>query len=201
MVEEINQLDADIVIIAGDIVDTDITPFIEKKMAKEFSSLKSKYGTYVALGNHDIMMGDYEKIEEELSNNGVKVLRDEAVLVDDRFYIIGRDDISIERVAGKRKDLNEIVENIDKGKYKIVIDHTPSSIKDSEDIGADLHLSGHTHRGQIAPANIITNKMFEIDYGHMKKGKLDTVVSSGYGTWGPPIRIGSRSEIVNLKIQ
>lgn len=201
MVQEVNVLNADIVIVAGDIVDTDITPFIAKNMAVEFSKLKSKYGTYVTLGNHDIMMGKHREIEEALSDNGVNVLRDEAVLVNDSFYVIGRDDVVIDRLNGPRKDLNEIVKSIDNGKYKIVVDHTPSSIEDSEEIQADLHLSGHTHRGQIAPANIITSRLFQVDHGHLQKGNLHIVVSSGYGTWGPPIRIGSRSEIINIKVQ
>lgn len=82
----------------------------------------------------------------------------------------------------------------------IVIDHNPKYIDESLNANIDLQLSGHTHKGQITPGNLVTNKMFEIDYGYLKKDNLNVVVSSGYGTWGPPIRIGSRSEIVQMNL-
>ena len=65
----------------------------------------------------------------------------------------------------------------------------------------DLQVSGHTHKGQFFTNNLITSRIFEVDYGYLKKNDMNVVVSSGYGTWGPPIRLGSRSEIVNLRIK
>ena len=79
------------------------------------------------------------------------------------------------------------------------MDHQPVNLSEPENQGIDLQVSGHTHRGQIFPANIITNRIFEIDYGYLKKNNSQFIVSSGYGTWGPPIRIGSHSEICRNK--
>lgn len=202
MVIEINELNPDIIIIAGDIIDSHITPFINNNMAEEFSKLKSKYGTFAVLGNHDILTKSEDKIVSILSENAVTVLRDEAVLINDSFYIIGRDDISIESLNNTpRSLLSDLTINLDKSKPLLLIDHNPKYIKESLDNNIDLQLSGHTHKGQITPGNLVTNKLFDIDYGYLKKDNLNIVVSSGYGTWGPPIRIGSKSEIVQINLQ
>lgn len=200
MTEEINSLKPDVVFIAGDIVDSELQPFIKGKMAQQFSNIKSNYGVYASLGNHDLMGGNQDRITEELRNAGVTVLRDEAVTIDGKFIVVGRDDISINRIGKQRRSLDEILKNCNKSMPLLVLDHNPSSIRESEEAGADLQLSGHTHKGQFFPNNLITKGIFEVDYGYLKRGNFNVIVSSGYGTWGPPIRIGSRSEIVNLKI-
>lgn len=201
LVNEINDLNPDIVLIAGDIIDSDINPFINNNMAEEFSKIKSKYGTFAALGNHDFLTKSEDKIVELLNENSVTVLRDDKVLVNDSFYIIGRDDSSVDRLSDtKRKSIGEITKNIDKSKPLIVIDHNPKDINDSFYTEIDLQVSGHTHKGQIVPGNLITNSIFEVDYGYLKKNSLNVIVSSGYGTWGPPVRIGSRSEIVKITL-
>ncbi|MCR1950123.1 MULTISPECIES: metallophosphoesterase [unclassified Clostridium] len=201
MVKEINTLNPDIVIIAGDIIDSDIKPFLDYNMGSEFSKIKSTYGTYASLGNHDIMTKAENQIVSVLEENSVKVLRDESILINDSFYIIGRDDITINRFSeNDRTSLLDLTHNLDKSKTMIVIDHNPKYINESLDANIDLQLSGHTHKGQITPGNVVTDKIFEIDYGYLKKDNLNVVVSSGYGTWGPPIRIGSRSEIIQINL-
>lgn len=201
MIDEINSLNPDIVIIAGDIIDSDIKPFLNNNMGREFSKIKSTYGTYATLGNHDLMTKAENQIAKILEENSVKVLRDESILINDSLYIIGRDDITINRFSeNDRASLLDLTHNLDKSKALIVIDHNPKYINESLNANIDLQLSGHTHKGQIAPGNLVTNKMFEIDYGYLKKDNLNVVVSSGYGTWGPPIRIGSRSEIVQMNL-
>ena len=202
MVEEINSLNSDIVIIAGDIIDSDITPFLNHNMASEFSKLKAKYGTFATLGNHDILTKSEDEIVRILKENSITVLRDEATLINNSFYIIGRDDITISRFTNKpRASLEDLTKNLDKSKPLIVVDHNPKYLNESLDANIDLQLSGHTHKGQIAPGNIVTNKLFEVHYGYLKKDNLNVVVSSGYGTWGPPVRLGSKSEIVQINLQ
>jgi len=202
MVQTINSLNPDIIAIAGDIVDSNITPFTERNMAEEFSHLKSKYGTYAVLGNHDLMTKSIDKIIEILNENGVTVLRDEAILIDNSFYIIGRDDVTIKLYTKKnRKPLLDIIKELDKSKALILIDHNPKDVKESYSADIDLQLSGHTHKGQISPLNFLTKKAFEVDYGHLQKDNFNVIVSSGYGTWGPPIRLGSKSEIVLIKLK
>ena len=170
MVNEINALNPDLVIIAGDIVDTQIEPFINKNMA------------------------------EELRKNNVNVLRNEAVLINDSFYIIGRDDHVINRLGIRRATLEEIISPLEKERYKMVIDHTPNSIEESKELGVNLHFSGHTHKGQIVPFNLVTKKVYEVDHGYKKKDDLNIIVSAGYGTWGPPIRTNGHSEIALIDI-
>lgn len=202
MVEEINSLNPDIVIIAGDIIDSDINPFLNHSMANEFSNLKTRYGTFATLGNHDILTKSEDEIVRILKENSITVLRDEATLVNNSFYIIGRDDITVSRFTNKpRASLEDLTKDLDKSKPLIVIDHNPKYLNESFDANIDLQLSGHTHKGQIVPGNIVTNKLFEVHYGHLKKANLNVVVSSGYGTWGPPVRLGSKSEIVQIKLQ
>lgn len=201
MVNEINPLNPDIVLISGDLIDSSIQPFIENNMASELGKIKSKYGTFFSLGNHDLFDNKMEELSSLLEKEGITVLRDDYKLVNDSFYVVGRDDISIARFKYKRKDLKDIIKDIDSTKPIILIDHTPSSINDSIDSNIDLQVSGHTHKGQLFPFNFITKGIFENHYGYMKKDHFNMVVTSGYGTWGPPIRIGSRSEIVNITLQ
>ena len=201
MVSEINRLNPDIVLIAGDLIDNSIKPFKENNMASQLGKIKSKYGTFFAIGNHDIFDNKTEELSSLLRNEGIIVLRDEYKLVNNSFYVVGRDDVSISRIKSKRKDLKDIINNVDKNKPIIVIDHNPSSMNESLESNIDLQVSGHTHKGQLAPFNLIVKGIFEDYYGYMKKNNFNIVVSSGYGTWGPPLRIGSRSEIVNIIIQ
>jgi predicted MPP superfamily phosphohydrolase len=81
------------------------------------------------------------------------------------------------------------------------MDHQPRDYAQAEAAGVDLLLSGHTHRGQFAPNHWLTRKVFELDWGYLKKGRMHAVVSSGYGTWGPALRIASRAEIVQINVR
>ncbi|APC41469.1 metallophosphoesterase [Clostridium estertheticum] len=201
MVNKINELNPDIVLIPGDIIDSSLEPFVKQNMSDNFKRLKSKYGVYACLGNHDEMGRSVEDIVKTFKASGINVLRDKAILINNSFYVIGRDDISQEsQTKIKRKDLSDIIKDLDKSRPLILMDHQPRDFADTQKNGIDLQVSGHTHRGQLFPANLITNLIFEIDYGYLKKNNSNFIVSSGYGTWGPPIRIGSRSEIVEINL-
>lgn len=200
IVSKVNGLSPDVVLIAGDLIDSSIKPFEDANMASELGKIKSKYGIFFSLGNHDLFDNNVDKLTALLEKEGIVVLRDNHTLINESFYIVGRDDISISRFKDKRKDLKDIIKDIDKSKPIIVIDHNPSSINESLEAMVDLQVSGHTHKGQMIPFNFITKTIFENHYGYMKKETLNTIVSSGFGTWGPPIRIGSRSEIVNIHL-
>lgn len=200
MVREINELRPDVVLIAGDIIDSSLVPFKEQNMGEVFRQIKSNFGVYACLGNHDGFDGDIDDIVKTYNEAGIRVLRDETVLVNNSIYIGGRVDASIARSKGREK-VSDILKGVDKNKPIIMMDHQPLEFSEEEKAGVDLLLCGHTHRGQLAPANLITKRIYELDYGYMKKGNLNIVVSSGYGTWGPPMRIGSQSEIVEMNIQ
>jgi len=200
LVSEVNKVSPDIILIAGDLVDSSIKPIIKYDMAKELGALQSKYGTYFAFGNHDITQNKTNTLTELLEKEGIKVLRDDYELINDSFYVVGRDDIAVSRIGRKRKELKEITKKIDKSKPVIVIDHNPKEITEAYEENVDLQVSGHTHKGQFIPYNLVTNRNYDMVYGYDKRDDFNIVVSSGDGTWGPPIRIGSRSEIVQINL-
>lgn len=99
-----------------------------------------------------------------------------------------------------RMSVEELLSRTDRAKPIIMMDHQPYQFGIAAQAGVDLLLCGHTHRGQFAPNHLITKRLFELDWGYMRKDDLHVVVSSGYGFWGPPIRLASRSEIVLIEL-
>ncbi len=199
IVEKINSLNPDIILFAGDIVDDKAEVLLRSGIGESFKKLNSKYGIYAINGNHEFI-NEVESSVEYLQKYNMNVLRDELILIDSSFYIVGREDIAMKQFTGKgRQPLEAISEGVD-DYPKILLDHTPVKLEQAEKNGINLQLSGHTHHGQIWPGNIITNLIYEVSWGYMKKGRTHYYVSSGAGTWGPPVRTGSKSEIVNIKI-
>lgn len=201
IIDKINSQNPDIVLLAGDIVDDKAEILEQRGIGESFKRLKPKYGVYSINGNHEFING-VEPSVRYAAQFGIKFLRDSYELIDSSFYVIGREDNSMIQFTGKqRKSLSEIVKDLDPNYAKILLDHTPFKLEQAEQNGIDLQLSGHTHHGQIWPANIITNMIYELSWGYLKKGKTHYYVTSGAGTWGPPVRTGSSSEIVKIKIR
>lgn len=192
MVSEINSLNPDIVLIAGDLIDSNLDIVLDKDMLSSLKNLKSTYGTYLSLGNHDYYSGKYDKLAKTLNKYNVQTLRNESILVNNSFYLVGRDDESF----NEDNSLKDMIKDIDTTKPAIVMDHNPGRIDESIKNNIDLQVSGHTHNGQLFPGNIITNLINKNGDGYKKFKNTNTIVSSGYGTWGPPIRTTSRSQIV-----
>lgn len=200
LVEKINSLDPDIVLLAGDIVDEDIGQVIKLNLGETLKTIKSKYGVYGITGNHEYI-GGVEPAVKYLEAHGITMLRDTSIKINNSFYLVGREDKSINQFAGKkRKELKEIMSDIDKNLPVIMMDHQPFGLNEAEENGVDLQLSGHTHHGQLWPANYITEMIYEVSWGYKKKGNTNIYVSSGFGGWGPPIRTGNSPEIVNIKL-
>jgi hypothetical protein len=201
VVDKINSLNPDIILLAGDIVDEKASVLEARGIGESFRRLKSKYGAYSINGNHEYI-NEVESCVKFAEKFGIKFLRDSSVLIDSSFYLIGREDSSMPQFTGKeRKSLQEIVTNISTNHPKILLDHTPFKLEQAQQNGIDLQLSGHTHNGQIFPANLITKIIYEVSWGYKKKGNTHYYISSGAGTWGPPVRTGSSSEIVNIKVK
>ncbi|WP_424769201.1 metallophosphoesterase [Paenibacillus sp. sgz302251] len=196
MVEEINALKPDIVLFPGDILDDQIEPYLDQGIDKLLEKIEAPYGVYASLGNHDKYKGHTDELIGVLENSGIQVLYDESLTIDNKFTLIGRKDYS----DSDRAALSELMAGLDTSKPFILLDHQPNELDIAQQNGIDLILSGHTHYGQVAPANLITGLMFENDWGYLQKGQLHSIVSSGYGFWGPPIRIGSQSEIVQIHV-
>jgi predicted MPP superfamily phosphohydrolase len=200
IVDEINKLKPDIILLIGDIVDEDIAPVIKQNLGNGLTNLKSKYGVFAVTGNHEYI-GGVKVASQYLIDHGVRVISDSAVEINDDIIIIGREDLSINQFLGKkRKSLEELVEHVDKSHPIILLDHQPFRLEEAVKNGIDLQLSGHTHHGQLFPFNFITKAVFEKSWGYLKKETTHFYVSSGVGTWGPPLRIGNSPEIVFIKL-
>jgi uncharacterized protein len=198
IVQKVNALHPDIIFVAGDLVDDKATVLRDREIGFSFKNLKAPMGIYGITGNHEYINGVDSSIHYMRELNVVPI-RDSSVTIDSAFVLIGRDDRS--KGLKRRKSLKDLVDNSEKNLPVILLDHTPFQLEEAMENGVDLQLSGHTHHGQMFPINLITNKIYEISRGYKKKGNTQYYVSSGVGTWGPPVRTGSRSEIVNIKIK
>jgi len=196
----INEQKPDIVLFGGDLLDEDAVQVLRKNSGVPLLNLRAPLGVYAILGNHEYI-GGIKKAEEFYSLHNIKLLVDEAILIDNSFYLIGRDDRTSERFAKrKRKSLSELTGPLDSSLPMILLDHQPFNLEISAQNKIDLHLSGHTHHGQLWPFNHITKFVYEVSWGYKKKNNTHIYVSSGFGTWGPPVRIGSKSEIVIINV-
>lgn len=201
VVERINALNPDVILLAGDVIDEDLKPVIERNLGEHLLNLKARYGVYAITGNHEYI-GGVEPAVKYLTEHKVNVLRDTSVLINNQFYLIGREDREIDRFSGmKRKALSELIQGIDKRYPTILMNHQPTNLDEIVDKGIDLSISGHTHHGQFFPNNLITNMIYEVSRGLINKSGTWVYVSTGLGTWGPPIRIGNKPEIVNFRIE
>jgi hypothetical protein len=202
LVKRTNQLEAEVVFFAGDIVDEAVSLEEEEKMVGLMKQIKAPLGLYACPGNHEYY-GGFAKNISYLKKASIKVLLDEAVKVNESFFVVGRKDWTALRSGEKRLPLKEIMEkdNVDLSCPVIVLDHQPINLDEAEQAGVDLQLSGHTHAGQLFPLNLINKLIYEKNWGYLKKGQTHIYVSSGSGTWGPAVRTGSRSEIILLKIR
>lgn len=202
MVEMVGALNPDLVLHAGDLIDDEVETFIHEQMIEELKQLQPRLGTYLILGNHDYPAGYSKEYRALLASGGVRLLLDEWVMVDDSFYIAGRDDWSGQSRWGRpRKALTEIIQDVDPSLPLILMDHQPNRLNEAQAAGIDLMVCGHTHRGQMWPNHLVTRRTFEIDWGYLKKGALHVIVSLGFGTWGPPVRIGNRPEVVSVQVR
>ncbi len=193
-------LSPDIVFIAGDLFSEDTPESDIEAIAASLRRLRPRFGTFACLGNHEVF-GGLDKARTGFRLAGITLLEDEAVLVGDAFYVAGRKDPQAGEVGKRRMPLFEILADLDKSHPVILLDHQPIALKEAEGAGVDLQLSGHTHDGQLFPVNIINSWIYEHNWGPLSRGKTQFDVTSGAGTWGPPVRLGSTSEIVLLKVR
>jgi predicted MPP superfamily phosphohydrolase len=197
LVEKVNKLSPDLILLPGDLFDDDVQPFLDQKIDKILSKLHAPYGVYASLGNHDKHDGTMQELIQALERSGINVLYDETMDVEEEFTLIGRKD----RTEDDRLPLDKLMSGVNLEKPVILLEHQPYELDIAQQEGVDLMVSGHTHRGQIFPGNLITDAIYENDWGYLQKEKMHTIVTSGYGFWGPPIRIGTRSEIVSIQVQ
>lgn len=216
MVEKINEQDADIVIIAGDIFDNSYDGMDDPEGIKaQLKSIKSKYGVYAVYGNHDIdekiLMGftfDWggkqlhsEKMTNFIKECNIKLINDESVLINDEFYLVGRRDTDKPGTEdGTRAEITELTKDLDKTKPIFVLSHEPDELQKTADAGADIDFSGHTHDGQLFPGNLTIGLFWENPCGMIKKDNMYSIVTSGVGVYGTFMRVGTDAEICSVDI-
>lgn len=202
LVRIINEQKPDLVLLCGDLVDGDVGPAIRKNLGKHIQEIQTPLGVYAIPGNHEYI-GGIQNTLPYLQSINIKVLRDEVVTLSDGIQLVGRDDRDSRRMGGGNSphDLKILTKDLDKTKPIIVMNHQPFNLQEAVEIGADLHLSGHTHHGQMWPFSYITKAIFELSWGMKQKGNTVFYVSSGFGSWGPPVRIGNTPEVVVFNIK
>lgn len=191
----------DVLLIPGDVMDDDTMVFDEQGMASHLSKVvqAAPFGTVVSLGNHDLYRTQaYQQINTAITSSGAILLNDEhATLTISKngqhstLGVIGRfDDHQSNRLTSE-----QLLSRMDTSLPIILLDHRPSEIDKNANLPIDLQVSGHTHNGQIFPANLIVQNINRLGYGYEQINGSHFVVSSGYGFWGVPFRLGSQAEV------
>jgi len=184
------------VFISGDMFDG--TQLDIDEAVRPWAGLSTPEGIFFAGGNHDDF-GDRPKYLAALERVGLRVLNNEKVTVDG-LQIAGVHDAE----AGDPSRFREILRgmDLDRSVASILLAHQPSHLAIPEAAGVSLQLSGHTHSGQFWPWSLLVSRIYgPFAYGLNRLGGLLVYTSSGVGTWGPPIRVGTRSEIVVMRLQ
>lgn len=217
MAAKINAEEPDLVVFAGDIFDNQYDALDDpERLISILRGIKSRYGVYACYGNHDIdeniLAGfTFEKkdepkesdprMDEFLKKAGIQLLRDETMLIDDKFYLVGRADFARPgRGIENRKTPEELTASLDATRPILVLDHEPREYEALESAGTDLALGGHTHDGQLFPGNIVVDLLWENAYGYKRVGELQTIVTSGVGLFGPNMRVATRAEVCPITV-
>lgn len=201
IVNQINATQPDVILLAGDIVDEDLAPVISENLGATLTKLKAPLGVIGITGNHEYI-GGVEPAVKYLREHGINILRDSVVEIARNIFVVGREDLQAKAFGSKgRKNLSEFNPKTSDSITTILLDHQPAAIAEAEDNTIDLMLSGHTHHGQIWPLNYITSAVYRLSWGYKQFGNTHAYVSSGIGSWGPPVRIGNRPEVVVITLK
>ena len=166
----------------------------------EIMTLKKKLIVGFTLGKTSEKTGS-DEMDNFIYESGITLLRDETMLINDEFYIVGRRDYEKPSTDdGSRLSAQELTKNLDKSKPIIFVDHEPLELQEIADAGADIDLSGHTHDGQLFPANIAVKFSWENPCGMIKIDNMYSIVTSGVGVFGPYMRVGTDSEICEINV-
>ena len=210
--DEISSNNVDMVFLCGDIVDENTSKDNLELVFKAFSEIKSTYGVYYVYGNHDrqLYRNNRKYTEEELKSAiesfGITILQDEKAEAGDEIVVVGREDASYHQTLGKseeRDSIEELIKDIDKDKFIIVLDHQPKEYEENSMVGTDLILSGHTHAGQMWPVNIAFKflKFDDAVYGYTKIDATQAFITSGFAGWGYSVKTSSPAEYVIIDIK
>ncbi len=185
----------DIILLPGDIMDDNVNAYLAEKMQPHLANLQAPLGVYATLGNHDFF-GDQQRIEAEMRKAGIIPVMDESVVIDGRFTLIGRND----DLMKNRPTAAQLLKGVNTALPVILMDHRPTEIEQHANLPIDIQLSGHAHNGQIFPANFVVKLIYRLSYGYEQINHGHFFVTSGYGFWGVPMRLGSQSEVMIIDV-
>ena len=197
IVNETNALHPEMVVITGDLFDGMDGKLTE--LVSPVNELQAPDGIYFITGNHETYLG-VGKAFAALRQTKVTILNDQMEDIDG-IRLIG---ISYPE-RGEKKDIAKTIRSLPgfvPGKPTILLYHSPAFVGDAPDLGINLQLSGHTHKGQLFPFEFITHRIYKgFDYGLQTLGDFSIYTTDGVGTWGPPMRTGNRPEIVCITLE
>ena len=171
----------DMILLPGDIINDRPDAFYAEGMVPHLQALRAPLGVFGTLGNHEFY-GDADENAQALRAGGVQVLRDAVPVV------------------AERPSLAALLKDVRRDLPVLVLDHRPTEILANVQTPMDIQLSGHAHNGQVFPANFIVRALYRLHYGHETIDGKEIFVSSGYGFWGVPLRLGSRSEVFVIDV-
>lgn len=207
--QEISEKNPDIVVLCGDIIDDDTSKENMENVFKALGTIKSQYGIFYVYGNHDRQLYRTNKkyteteLETVIKENGIHILRDELYSINDDLVIAGREDNSYSRV-GERLEISQLLKDVDKNDFILTLDHQPKEYAKNGEAGTDLLLSGHTHGGQIWPAQYIfaLAKFDDAVYGYTRiDDDTQAIITSGFAAWGYPVKTAAPAEYVIIDIK
>ena len=188
VIDLINRQDLDIVLIPGDFIDED---FVFKEDLSELRTIKAK--VYYSYGNHETYLK--ADVEKELSSYNITFLRNKSIEFDKNLTIIGVDD-NFDKLNASLSNIK-----IKKDKFNLLMNHQPTGMKIANEKSIDLMISGHTHNGQIFPFNYFVKTRYEYIKGLYEYGGTNLFVTTGIGTWGPKMRLGTNNELVIITLK
>jgi hypothetical protein len=191
----VNAQKPDVVLIGGDVFEGDRRNEVSEERQAEFRRLRAAYGVFGVPGNHERYGGNRTDF---FAKAGIKLLQDEVVRVDEAFTLAGRKDGRSGN--GNRMSIPELLSGTPDDLPVILLDHRPTDLENASRSIADIQLSGHTHHGQLFPANLVTQHQYELDWGYKKKRNTHIFVTSGVQLWGPPVRTVGSSEILVIDV-
>ncbi|NLA48660.1 MAG: metallophosphoesterase, partial [Bacteroidales bacterium] len=197
----LEEIKPDAVFLLGDIIDGELGPVLRDDLLKYFTGPDTKDGLYAVTGNHEYI-GGADKTIPYIESRGIRILKDEMIVLPGGIQVAGRLDKDSERyLSKKRMPVGELIKNADHSLPLVLLDHQPLQLSEAVKHGIDLQLSGHTHKGQLWPLNYLIDKTYEVGYGYRKKGNTHIIVSSGFGLWGTRVRTSGRSEVLQIDVE
>jgi predicted MPP superfamily phosphohydrolase len=201
MVDATNSLKPDLIVMTGDLIDASICN--SKALCDSLSKLNAKHGVLAITGNHDFYSG-IETFMSIAADTHMKVLRNENTTIAGAVQVAGIDDPEAKSFHEGERNISKALEyprKIDHSKPLILLSHRPDVFKEAAAKDVDIMLSGHTHWGQVPPMDLLVWITMKYSWGFYRLGDSILYTTSGTGTWGPPMRLFSRPEIVKLVLR